>query len=114
MKAEYILQQIDDFKSAGNNVYGFYVTYRHTDNINSQKWGKIQNFKSVLDEIQKAPACIQEELPITRLIIYAYDQCMVFTENPMWNCVEDDSEDSHVEVIVPYIAEDGWFGKIRS
>lgn len=33
-------------------------------------------------------------------------------KNPLWDCVNMNSEDSHIMTTVPYIAEDGWFGKI--
>lgn len=116
MKREQLLERIRDYEGYGNKVYGFYVTYKHTDNITSQKWGKIHEFEKTLDEIENAPACVQGELPIERLIIFSGEQyrwqCLVYAKNPLWDCVNDESEHSHVEVVVPYISEDGWFGKI--
>lgn len=116
MKREHLLERIRDYESYGNKVYGFYVTYKYTGNITTQKWGKIYEFNETLDEIEKSPTCIQGELPIERLIIFSGEryrwQCLVFAKNPLWDWVNDESEDSHVEVVVPYVSEDGWFGKI--
>ncbi len=114
MKREYVEYQINEFKNAMNEVYSFYVTYKETDNIKSQKWGKIYELDKVLEEIEKSTVCIQGELPIERLIIFAKSQCMVFCKNEFWDCVNDDSEQSHFIVCVPYIAEDGMFGHIES
>ena len=114
MKIEYIKTEIEDFKNAGNEVTAFYVTYKETENVKSQKWGKIYELDTVLDEIEKCETCIQNELPIERLIIFAKGQAMVFCQNKYWNCVKDESEDSHFIVCVPYIAEDGMFGRIES
>ena len=116
MKHEHIKNEIKDYEDAGNKIYGFYVTYKTTDNITSQKWGKSVELDKTLEEIGNTPACIQGELPIKRLIVYSGEkyrwQCLVFSENPLWDCVNGESEDSHVTTVVPYIAEDGWFGKI--
>lgn len=114
MKRGFINGQMDEMKNAGNKLHSFYVTYRQTKNIKSQKWGSLADFESVLDQIEGSDECIQGELPIERLIIYAEDQCFAYAENPLWSCVDDESEDSHVCVSVPYIAMDGKFGKIAN
>lgn len=103
-----------DFERAGNRPYAFYVTYKETDNITSQKWGKIMDFSSVLDDIEKCPNCIEGQLPIERLLVYSKknNQCLAFVKNPYWNCANYPSVDSHVVVTVPYIAENDRFGII--
>lgn len=116
MKREHLLEKIKKYEGCGNKVYGYYVAYKATENITTQKWGKIHELDKTLEEIESAPACIGGELPIERLIIYSGKeyrwQCLVYVKNPMWDCVNDESVDSHIEVVVPYISEDGWFGKI--
>jgi hypothetical protein len=112
MKKEQFLETIGEFRAARNDIYAYYVTYKDTDNITSQKWGKINELEGVLSEIETVPACIVGELPIERLIVYADEQCLAFTMNPKWDCVNEESEDSHFTVIVPYIGKDGWFGEI--
>ena len=116
MKREHLLEKIKEYEGCGNNVYGYYVTYKTTENITSQKWGKINELSDTLDDIERGQACIGGELPIERLIIYSGEknrgQCLVYVKNPMWDCVDDESEDSHIEVVVPYVSKDGWFGKI--
>ena len=118
MKREELKKQIERYESAGNKIYGFYVTYKTTESITSQEWGTIDKFEKTLSNIESSNVCIQGELPIERLIIYSGEryrwQCLVFVKNPLWDCVNDDSENSHVQVVVPYIAEDGWFGKVVS
>ena len=109
-------RHIKDIKDAGNELYGFYVTYKETDNITSQEWGRYVNFERVLGRVEASKNCVQGDLPIERLILYAkseyYQQCFVFSKNPLWNCVDDDSWDSHVVTTVPYIAQDGTFGVV--
>lgn len=118
MKREELKRQIEQYKSAGNKIYGFYVTYKAAENIISQEWGTIDKFEKILSNIESSTICIQGELPIERLIIYSGDkfnwQSLVFVKNPLWDCVNDDSENSHVTVVVPYISIDGEFGKIVS
>jgi len=114
MKREHIENLIEEFKNSRNEVYSFYVTYKETENIVSQKWGKIYELDKSFEDMSKSSLCIQGELPIERLIIFAKSQCMVFCKNDFWDCVNDDSEDSHFVVCVPYIAEDGMFGHIES
>ena len=118
MKADYIRNEMKVYERAGNKIYGFYVTYKTTENITSQEWGTIDKFEKTLSSIESSTVCIQGELPIERLIIYSGEkyrwQCLVFVKNPLWDCVNDDSENSHVTVVVPYIAIDGEFGKIVS
>ena len=112
MKTEWLKNTIDEYESAGNKIYGFYVTYKETENTTIQKWGHIYEFGEILSEMEKNGMCARGELPIERLIVYADEQCLVFVENPLWDCANMDSEYSHATVAVPYIAEDGWFGKI--
>jgi hypothetical protein len=116
MKSEHIKKSIKEYESYGNKVYGFYVTYKETENITCQRWGKMEEFDKILSEIESSQMCIQGELPVEKFIIYSGEQyrwqCLVFIKNPLWDCVNMDSEDSHTNVVVPYIAEDGWFGKI--
>lgn len=118
MKIEKIKEIIDNFIDAGNTPVSFYITYNETDNITSQKWGKIYDLSTVLEEVSKSEACIQGELPVKRLIIYSKNnltsQCLVFAQNELWNSIDDESDDSHVVLTVPYIAEDGNFGYIVS
>ena len=118
MKKEELKRQIEQYKSAGNKIYSFYVTYKAAENIISQEWGTIDKFEKILSNIESSTICIQGELPIERLIIYSGDkfnwQSLVFVKNPLWDCVNDDSENSHVTVVVPYISIDGEFGKIVS
>ena len=118
MKREELKKQIEQYESAGNKIYGFYVTYKPTENMTSQDWGTIDKFEKTLSNIESSNVCIQGELPIERLIIYSGEKytcrCLVFVKNPLWDCVNDDSENSHLTVVVPYIAEDGCFGKIVS
>lgn len=118
MKREELKRKIVKYESVGNKIYGFYVTYKTTENIISQEWGTIDKFEKTLSNIESSPVCIQGELPIERLYIYSREQyrwqCLVFVKNPLWDCVNDDSENSHITVVVPYIAVDGKFGKIVS
>ncbi len=118
MKREYLEKEIEDFEKLGNrDVYGFYVTYNVSENSKSQKWGFIGEFDKVLSEIEACQTCIDGELPIERLIIFGNmssgsSDCLVFSKNLLWDCVNDESELSHTEVVVPMIASDGTFGKI--
>lgn len=118
MKRNYLEKEIKDFEKFGNrDIYGFYVTYNMTENSKSQKWGLIGEFDKVLSEIEACQTCIDGELPIERLIIFGNivssgSDCLVFSKNPLWDCVNDESELSHTEVVVPMIAQDGKFGKI--
>ena len=114
MKIEFVKQQIKDFANAGNEIYGYYIGYKSYAHGLSQKWGHIEQLDETFNDVKKSTLYIQEELPIERLIIYAKTQCMVFVKNPFYNCVDDDSEDSHIIETVPYIAEDGWFGRVVS
>ena len=118
MKADYIRNEMKVYERAGNKIYGFYVTYKTTENITSQEFGTMDKFEATLARIESSDVCIQGELPIERLMFYSgskYNwQSLVFVKNPLWDCVNDYSENSHVEVVVPYIAEDGWFGKVVS
>lgn len=118
MKIEWLKDTIGEYESAGNKIYGFYVTYRETKNITSQRWGKICEFADVLSKIESSDECVQGELPVDRLVIHSGEkyrwQCLVFAKNPLWNPADGDSQDSHTMVVAPYIAEDGWFGKIIS
>ena len=114
MKLEYIKEQIHEFANAGNDIYAFYVGYKSSEGILSQHWGKMEELDEIFENMKKSKLYIQEELPIERLIIYAKTQCMVFFQNPFYNCVDDASEDSHIVDVCPYIAEDGFFGRIIS
>lgn len=118
MRRDYLEKEIKNFEEWGNrDVYGFYITYNVTENSKSQKWGLIGEFDKVLSEIESCQTCIEGELPIERLIIFSNmmpfgSDCLVFSKNPLWDCVNDESELSHIEVVVPMIASDGKFGKI--
>ena len=115
MKKQFVKDEIQDFIDARNKVHAYYVTYMETDNITSQYWEKSDgDLSDILDKIEKSNVCIQGELPIKRLIIYGEDQCMVFSENPLWDCVDGNSEDSHVITIVPFISDEGRFGRIKT
>jgi len=102
------------FVDANNRPYAFYVTYKETENITTQKWGLIMDFAHVLNTIEKCPNCIDGQLPIERLFFYSNinTNCLGFVKNPYWDCVNDPSEDSHIVVTIPYIAENGGFGMI--
>lgn len=118
MKRDYLEKEIKDFEQGAiRDVYGFFVTYKVTENSRAQKWGLIGEFDKVLSEIEACQTCIDGELPIERLIIFGNtipfgSDCLVFSKNPLWNCVNDESELSHIVVVVPLIAPDGNFGKI--
>lgn len=113
MKKKFVKDEIQDFIEARNTVHAYYVTYMETDNITSQHWDKSEgDLSEILDKIEKSKVCVQGELPIKRLIVYGEDQCMVFSENPLWDRVDGNSEDSHIVTIVPYIDKNGSFGKI--
>lgn len=120
MKREELKSKIVTYESVGNKIYGFYVTYKTTENIILQEWGTIDKFEKTLSNIESSTFCIQGELPIERLYIYSSDncrlqcQCLVFVKNPLWDCVNDDSKNSHITAVVPYIAIDGKFGNIVS
>ena len=119
MTSQKIRNEIKDYEDKGHKIYGFYVTYNIDENMTCNDFGKIDKFESVLARIESYDMCIQGELPIEQLIFYStYSeyklnwQCLVFVKNPLYDCVNDASEDSHVQVVVPYIAENGWFGEI--
>jgi len=117
MKRDYLEKEIKDFEKLGNrDVYGFYVTYNVSENSKSQEWGFIREFDKVLSEIEACKTCIDGELPIERLIIFGNmssgSDCLVFSKNPLWDNINDESEFSHMEVVIPLIAQDGNFGKI--
>lgn len=114
MKIDYVKEQIHEFANAGNDIYAFYVGYKSSEGILSQVWGKMYELEPVFEDMKKSKLYIQEELPIERLIIYAKTQCMFFYKNPYYDCVNDNSEDSHIVGVCPYIAEDGFFGRIVS
>ena len=52
MKKEELKRQIEQYKSAGNKIYGFYVTYKADENIISQEWGTIDKFEKILSKKQ--------------------------------------------------------------
>lgn len=112
MTRGYILNEINEIGSCGNVIMSYYVTWKVSGGITSQKWGPLTEFYNTLDEIEKCEPNTSGELPIERLIFYSQAQCFVYTRNPLWNCVEDLSEDSHVSETVPYITYDGKFGRI--
>lgn len=112
MKREKILDEINEINEVGNKINSYYVTYKIAENIKAQKWGKFSEFEDALSDIEKSYECIQGELPIERLIFYGEKLCFVYVRNPLWDCVNDESEDSHVYVVVPYITNDGRFGKV--
>lgn len=114
MKREQFTQTFKEFVEAGNNPNAYYVTYRHNENIRSQRWGKVyaDGIEPILDEIEQNAEIVQGELPIERLIIYAQEQCLVFLENKLWDCVNNESEDSHIVECVPFISREGQFGTI--
>lgn len=115
MKREHFTQTFNDFVEAGNKASAYYVTYRATENIKSQRWGKVyqeSGINPILEEIEQNAKIIQGELPIERLIVYGGGQCLVFAENKLWDCVNDESEDSHTVLTVPYISDKGGFGVI--
>lgn len=103
-----------EFVNAHNIPYAFYITYKETENFTAQKWGLISDLSFVLDNIEKCPNCIEGQLPIERMFIYSNTNinCLGFVKNPYWNCLNDPSEDSHIVVTIPYIAENGGFGMI--
>lgn len=116
MKSKKVIELFNEFADAGNRINAYYVTYKATDNATSQKWGKLKTIDElipILDEIEKSPLCVQGELPIIRLMIYADDQCMAILENPLWNCVNDESDDSHIVSTIPFISRAGKFGTIK-
>lgn len=116
MKREKVIELFNEYVEAGNRVNAYYVTYKETRNITSQKWGKLKTadeLNAVLDDIEKSSVCVQGELPFSRLMIYSDDQCMAILENPMWDCINDESEDSHIVKTIPFISRDGQFGTIK-
>ena len=116
MKREKIIELFNEYVEARNRVNAYYITYKETENATSQKWGKLKTadeLNAVIDDVEKSSLCIQGELPIVRLMIYSDDQCMAIIENPLWDCVNDESEDSHVVMTVPFISRDGWFGTVK-
>lgn len=116
MKKEQFKETIGDYANAGNPLYGFYVTYGSSEHVLSQMWGRIERLDSALDEIAKSEYCVDGELPIVRLIVYSGRewnwQCLVFAPNPLWNGVDYESGQSHIVLTVPYISDEGEFGKI--
>ena len=116
MTKEQLYERIKNFADAGNKVYAYYVTYRVHYNIKRQDWGtiaRVEDFREMLDLIGQNDSCIQGQLPIERLIVYAQEQCLVFVENHLWDCANDCEEYSHSEVVVPYIDKTGNFGTIK-
>ena len=115
MNRERVIELYNEYADAGNRVNAYYVTYRETDNITSQIWGRmggVEELASVLDRIGKSHVCIQGELPFVRMMFYSDDSCLAIFENPLWDCVNDESGDSHVVMTVPFIARNGCFGSI--
>lgn len=112
MKIEHIKEKIKSFENANNPFYGFYITYMPYSNITSQKWGGINYLDEVLKEIETSENCIENELPIARLILYSKTDCLVFGKNQLWNPIDYESEYSHTATVVPYLAEGGWFGTV--
>ena len=116
MKREKVIELFNEYVEAGNRVNAYYVTYKETDNIISQKWGKLKTadeLNAILDGIEKSSVCVQGELPFSRLIFYSDDQCLAVFENPMWDCVNDESDASHIAMTVPFISREGTFGTIK-
>ena len=123
MTRKELFNHINDINMADNRIYAYYVTYKVTENITTQDWGKYsyQKFNYLLDKIEESDLCVQGLLPIERLILYCegvvngqYQLCFAFCKNPLWDCVNMDSEDSHTLVTVPYICKEGGFGAVVS
>lgn len=118
MKKEQFEEVIKKYVDSFNDIYGFYVSYKGTKNVTSNKWGSMEKLSDVLDKIGESEECVQGELPIEKLIVYSGDvyraQCLVFAKNELYDPLRMDSNQSHTVLTVPFIASDGWFGHIES
>ena len=111
MKKELLYDLIEKCQEATGRIESFYISYKETENITTNKWGKFVNFDSVITELEKCAT--KYEIPdvtlynIERVIFYSNGNANAYIKNPFWRISEDDWEDEYVHLNIPYVNLDG-------
>ena len=109
MTREFIKQQMAEIQRVNDCPFKtFYL--RHTDyGITSNRWGTIDKLEEALNDAERSREFIQGVLPISLLVLINEKCVHVWTKNPLWSCVDDEDDSSHVYTNVPLIGNNGWF-----
>lgn len=107
MKSDYLKEQLEELIQLNGVPYSYFITWNEYDNIVSNEHGPYSELEKVIEKMEKAPACIQGELPFQILVVYFNTVCDVFKKDPDWDCVDEPSEWSHNIFGIPYVGMDG-------
>lgn len=111
MKKELLYELIEKCQADTNRIESFYITYKETENITTNKWGKFVNFDAIITELEKC--AIKYEIPeatvynIERIIFYSNSNANAYVKNPWWDMMYDDWDDEYVHLNIPYVNLDG-------
>ena len=107
MTREILYEKINELNELNGNAFGFFVSWASAKNITVNSHGPYSELNDILDQMESSPTCIEGELPFSKLVLYFNYHAVILTENELWDCVDDPSEDSHVLLSVPYLNKDG-------
>lgn len=105
MTREYIKEEMAEIIRVNQLPFRtFYLRYTNNNGgITSNVWGTMDKFEKAMKKAEESDDCIQGSLPI-KLLVLTNDRCVFcWTKNPLWDCVNDFEEHSHVFTNVPLI-----------
>ena len=111
MKKELLYEFIEKCQEATGRIESYYITYKETENVTANKWGKFVNFDSVITELEKCAT--KYEIPdvtlynIERVIFYSNSNANAYVKNPWWDMTCDDWEDEYIHLNIPYVDLEG-------
>lgn len=111
MKKELLYDLIEKCQEETGRIESFYITYKETENITTNKWGKFANFDSVITELEKCAT--KYEIPdvtlynIERVIFYSNSNANAYIKNPSWCMTYDEWEDEYIHLNIPYVDLEG-------
>lgn len=119
MKKEFldkIISECQEDTEHDGGILSFYITYKVTDNIITNEYGKFDDeFESVRVRLEETairysiPECI--DYRIEKVVFYSNDNANIYIKNPMWDYDYEEAnwEDEYIHINIPYIDGKGEF-----
>ena len=114
MTIETLTDHIRDIEKH-HKIYGFFISYKETERIITNKRGPQSEWKNVIKDVQNSKVYIQGVLPIIKIIFYSEWDMFCWVKNPFWSPLDEEliDDDSHVMVSVPYLDQNFQFMKFN-